>query len=54
MSSTGITPATLFMQSGVASYYGERYQGRETASGEIFDLNKFTAAHRSLPFGDVV
>jgi rare lipoprotein A len=42
------------MQSGVASYYGKRYQGRETASGEIFDLNKFTAAHRSLPFGDVV
>jgi rare lipoprotein A len=54
ISSTGITPATLFTQSGVASYYGERYQGRKTANGEIFDMNKLTAAHRSLPFGVVV
>ena len=38
-------------QTGLASYYGERYQGRTTASGEIFDMNKLTAAHRSLPFG---
>ena|ERR1043166_4453805 len=36
---------------GVASFYGQKYQGRRTASGEIYDMRKMTAAHRSLPFG---
>jgi rare lipoprotein A len=36
---------------GIASYYGKEYHGRTTASGEIFDMTKLTAAHRSLPFG---
>src|SRR5690349_12202071 len=36
--------------SGIASYYGNE-SGSETASGERFDENKLTAAHRSLPFG---
>jgi rare lipoprotein A len=36
---------------GTASWYGERFQGLETASGEIFDFNQLTAAHRELPFG---
>jgi len=36
---------------GMASWYGEKHHGRKTASGEIFDMNKLTAAHRSLPFG---
>jgi len=36
---------------GVASYYGKKYNGRKTASGEIYDMNKMTAAHRTLPFG---
>jgi rare lipoprotein A len=36
--------------SGVASYYDKNYQGR-TASGARYDSGKFTAAHRSLPFG---
>lgn len=35
---------------GNASYYGDPYHGRRTASGEIFDKNKLTAAHRTLPF----
>lgn len=39
---------------GAASWYGGRFQGRLTASGEIFDTNEFTAAHRTLPFGTVV
>jgi rare lipoprotein A len=34
---------------GVASWYGEHWQGRKTASGKRFDVNKLTAAHRSLP-----
>ena len=36
---------------GIASWYGGRYHGRRTASGEIFDMNSATAAHRTLPFG---
>jgi rare lipoprotein A len=39
---------------GVASWYGGRFHGRRTASGERFDLNALTAAHRTLPFGTVV
>lgn len=39
---------------GKASWYGERFQGRSTASGEPFDMYAMTAAHRSLPFGTVV
>ncbi len=37
--------------SGLASYYGNEFNGRLTSSGEIFDQSRFTAAHRSLPFG---
>ena len=40
-----------YQERGTASWYGERFQGLETASGEIFDLNQLTAAHRELPFG---
>jgi rare lipoprotein A len=40
-----------YLESGTASWYGERFQGLETASGEIFDMNQLTAAHRELPFG---
>jgi rare lipoprotein A len=36
--------------SGVASFYNKDYQGK-TASGERYDPNKFTCAHRTLPFG---
>lgn len=36
---------------GLASYYGNEFNGRMTSSGEIFDQSRFTAAHRSLPFG---
>ncbi|UZT99681.1 septal ring lytic transglycosylase RlpA family protein [Chryseobacterium fluminis] len=34
-----------------ASYYHDKFNGRKTASGEIFDNAKFTAANRTLPFG---
>ncbi len=36
---------------GYASWYGEAFHGRRTASGEVFDMNGLTCAHRSLPFG---
>lgn len=39
---------------GKASWYGERFDGRSTASGEIFDSRLLTAAHRTLPFQTVV
>lgn len=37
-----------------ASYYHDKFNGRKTASGEIFSNSKLTAAHRTLPFGTVV
>ena len=39
---------------GVASWYGSKHQGRATASGESFDMNRLTAAHRKLPLGTTV
>lgn len=36
---------------GVASWYGPGFNGKKTASGEIFDETKFTAAHKTLPLG---
>ena len=39
---------------GLASWYGEKFHGRRTASGERFDMNALTAAHPSLPFGSRV
>lgn len=35
----------------MASWYGKKYHGRPTASGEIFDMYKLTAAHQKLPLG---
>ncbi|PKH66608.1 septal ring lytic transglycosylase RlpA family lipoprotein [Flavobacterium sp. ALD4] len=34
-----------------ASYYADKFHGRRTASGALFDRNKYTAAHKKLPFG---
>lgn len=39
---------------GMASFYGAELNGRTTASGETFDKDAFTAAHRTLPFGECV
>lgn len=36
---------------GKASYYADKFQGKRTASGELYDRNRLTAAHRTLPFG---
>jgi rare lipoprotein A (peptidoglycan hydrolase) len=41
-------------QVGTASWYGEQFQGKETASGEPYDMRDFTAAHPSLPLGTFV
>ena len=36
------------------SWYGDKFHGRLTASGDVYDMNEFTAAHKSLPFGTQV
>lgn len=38
-------------ETGYASWYGHPYHGRRTASGEVYDMNDMTAAHRTLPLG---
>jgi rare lipoprotein A len=45
-------PSSRF--AGVASYYADDFNGRRTASGEVYDMNGMTAAHRTLPFGTKV
>lgn len=37
-----------------ASYYHDKFTGRKTASGQVFDNSKYTAAHKTLPFGTKV
>lgn len=49
VASPAAAPAAL--ASGVASYYGDAHAGNRTASGERFDPDDMTAAHRTLPFG---
>ena len=38
-------------ETGVASWYGQPYHGRRAANGEVYDMERMTAAHRTLPFG---
>ncbi len=44
----------IIVASAVASFYGDEYHGRPTSSGEIFDMNALTAAHKTLPFGTML
>ncbi|TWI91715.1 septal ring lytic transglycosylase RlpA family protein [Chitinophaga japonensis] len=46
--------ARKITESGKASYYADKFEGRRTASGEKFHQRKLTAAHRTLPFGTKV
>lgn len=48
------TSAGAYTQEGIASYYADKYEGRPTASGEIFRQDLLTAAHKTLPFGTMV
>lgn len=52
--STTISPNIGKVFTGKASYYADKFHGKYTASGEVFDMNKFTAAHRTLMFGTSV
>ena len=53
-SSLGRTATPGDMDEGLAAYYADSLQGRRTASGERYDKNALTAAHRTLPFGTIV
>jgi rare lipoprotein A len=44
----------IFVEQGIASWYGVPFHGRRAANGEIFDMNTLVAAHRTLPFGSIV
>jgi rare lipoprotein A len=47
-------PRGPYVEVGTASWYGRWHHGRHTASGERFNMNAMTAAHRTLPLGTVV
>jgi rare lipoprotein A len=54
---TGYKPhpeVAVYKETGIASYYARKFQHRKTASGERFDNNSMTAAHKTLPFGTEV
>ena len=42
-----------FVERGSASWYGPGFHGNRTANGEVYDMHKLTAAHRTLPLGSV-
>jgi rare lipoprotein A len=44
-------PLTPLAQTGIASWYGPGFHGKHTSSGEIYDQDQLTAAHRTLPLG---
>lgn len=49
-----ITQSKAMVTDGIASYYADRFDGRRTASGDRFDKDALTAAHRTLSFGTKV
>ena len=44
----------IYVEQGIASWYGVPFNGRRAADGEIFDMNTLVAAHRTLPFGSIL
>ncbi|MBI4596499.1 MAG: septal ring lytic transglycosylase RlpA family protein [Candidatus Tectomicrobia bacterium] len=50
-SPTVLKPLPDFREDGIASWYGYPYHGRKTSNGEIYDMHRLTAAHRTLPLG---
>jgi rare lipoprotein A len=44
----------LFVETGMASWYGPPYHNRKAATGEIYDMHQFTAAHKTLPLNSIV
>jgi rare lipoprotein A len=52
--STDIPPSGIYTEEGNASWYGAPFHGRKASNGEVYDMNKMTAAHRTLPFSSMV
>jgi rare lipoprotein A len=52
--SSGADAVVDEIQTGIASYYSRRFEGRRTASGDTFRHDALTAAHSNLPFGTIV
>lgn len=46
--------STWMSGSGKASWYGDKFHGKKTASGDTYDMHELTAAHKTLPFGTKV
>jgi rare lipoprotein A len=51
---TSTTEAGAYIEEGNASWYGAPFHGRRASNGEIYDMNKMTAAHRTMAFGTIV
>ena len=49
-----LTTTIASAETGIASWYGDRFHGRRAASGAIYNMNAMTAAHKTLPFGSKV
>jgi rare lipoprotein A len=47
-------PGQIYRETGIAAWYGRELHGKKTASGETFDMNALSAAHRTLPFGTLL
>jgi len=61
LTSIGLVILVIFFQmgnpyyeEGIASWYGPGFHGRQTSSGEIYDMYGISAAHKTLPFGTIV
>src|SRR5258707_11316921 len=52
--STTTPEGGAYIEEGNASWYGAPFHGRRASNGEIYDMNKMTAAHRTMAFGTVV
>jgi rare lipoprotein A len=51
MTGPSVPPVAGMEEVGMASWYGAPHHGRRTASGEVYDMHRLTAAHKTLPFG---
>jgi len=49
-----ISPSSGYVETGIASWYGDEFHGKKTSSQEVFDMHDLTAAHPTLPFGTTV
>lgn len=51
---TGLVKKKYELETGIASFYAKRFEGRKCSNGSVFRHDSLTAAHKSLPFGTIV